>query len=74
MREYLFNRWCASQKAEFVLTHQGIQADKYDDNQGTYRAPVKGKLRPGVTGPNPVSPPRGPSKSPALKSDSVFLL
>ena len=42
---------------EFVLTHRGIQENRYGD-QGSYRTPVKGRMRPRVTGPNTVSLPR----------------
>ena len=56
---------------EFVLTHRGMQENRYGGDQRVYRPPVKGRLRPRVTGPNTVSLPRLHKGSPDVKTEMV---
>lgn len=56
---------------EFVLTHRRKQENQDGGDQCVYRPPVKGRLRPRVTGPNLVSKPRLHRNSSGVKTEMV---
>ena len=56
---------------EFVLTHRRIQENRDGSDQRVNRPPVKGRLRPRVTGANLVSKPRLHRNSSGVKTEMV---